>query len=331
MRVRLLREAGGLGDVLRAFSVATSIKNRHSGAEVWFYVLKDYAWHAKLCPAIDVVVPVDREERRDRDALPNATVHAYLKSNVAFDATVDLYCPAWKYERSNPKDVVFDRSTVFCREASSKIGIDLQPCVARMLRPEQSYERALTWLATHGLHAKFNRSRPLVGLQLRGTHPVRRLLDPRAGEVIEELKARDVDIVLFDMNVQPTRDMAERHGVHEATHLNNALLYGLVGEMDHMLTVDSGLYHLAAVLNTPATAVVGCTGGEYLSRSYPLASHVEPGEAEFEGLECDRPCYFTTCWRQRNTCKREGCIAMMRIGAKRIVDRVLESLAVVER
>ena len=98
-----------------------------------------------------------------------------------------------------------------------------------------------------------------------------------------------------------------------------------------MLTVDSGLYHLAAVLHTPAVAVCGCTGGEYLSRSYPLGEHIAPTLEQHEGLECDRPCYFTSCWRQRNTCKTEGCIAMHRIGTQQIVDRVFEAVSVLER
>ena len=136
MRVRLLREAGGLGDVVRCLGVARSIRKAAPGAEVWFFVLSGYAGIARMAPDVARVIEVSSSLRRKRDELPDPARRAYLRSGVCFDATVDMYCPAYRHERETQGAVTLDRIDIWTREAARVTGLDLAPALAWRARIE---------------------------------------------------------------------------------------------------------------------------------------------------------------------------------------------------
>lgn len=78
MRFVLLREAGGLGDVVRTLPVARGLKRRYPGARVEYVALAGYEGLVKLSPDVDAVHAVSERERRGRDEKPDPAAHERL-------------------------------------------------------------------------------------------------------------------------------------------------------------------------------------------------------------------------------------------------------------
>ena len=122
MRFVLLREAGGLGDVVRTLPVARGLKERYPDARVEYVVLAGYEGLVRLSPDVDVVHAVSERERRGRDERPDPARHAYLQrfvtgEHAARTRFIDLYCPAYRHEVETEGAVTLDRVELFCRAA----------------------------------------------------------------------------------------------------------------------------------------------------------------------------------------------------------------------
>ncbi len=78
-RFVILREAGGIGDVVRTFPVARGLKEMHPGARVDYCCLAGYEGLVRLSPDVDRVFTVTERERRPRDATPDPARFPYLR------------------------------------------------------------------------------------------------------------------------------------------------------------------------------------------------------------------------------------------------------------
>ncbi len=156
MRFILLREAGGIGDVVRTFSSARGLKERFPGARVEYVALAGYDALAELSPDIDRVHRVSERERRARDEPPDPARRAYL-ARIAGDGPsagtfppdtadpaniraetqfIDLYCPAYRHEVETEGAVTLDRVELFCRAAEATLNRDAPAFAAtERLRP----------------------------------------------------------------------------------------------------------------------------------------------------------------------------------------------------
>jgi len=119
MNVRILREAGGIGDILCTLPVARAVKEKWPDAKVWYFGLRDYREVQEHCPDVDVLVPVECQGRRERDTAPDPKLHSYLAAPglPAFDVTIDLWCPAARYEREKSDRLDRNRIESFCAAA----------------------------------------------------------------------------------------------------------------------------------------------------------------------------------------------------------------------
>lgn len=323
MRIRLLREAGGMGDVVRCLGVARSIKHVEPSAEIGFYTLPGYRPLVDLCPDISFTKVVQFGERRARDSQPNPAVHRYLRGAGVWDATVDLYCPAFRYERDVKGLVEKDRFECWTESAVETTGLDLTPALPWLVLPEYTRGWAAGWLEARGLG---HRRRPVVGIQPLSIAPSRCWTDEGWQGVVQALHGAGVDVVLFHSKRPEGARLGDLLGVPMALGHPLDRLAALVAACDLMVGIDSGLYHLAAAVRTPAVGIFALTNGDLLRRWYPSHSPVSAGPAEREGLLCDRPCYnFRELGYRKDPC-RAGCAAIQRIPAARVAEEVFRRL-----
>lgn len=340
MRVRLLREAGGLGDVVRCLGVARAVKKALKGrgepCDLWFYTLHAYVPLAELAPDVDRVVGLSRLERRGRDELPDPRRHAYLRAGRPFDCTVDLFCPPFRYERQVRGDVKLDRLECWTAWTGEKLGIPLAPTLARLALPEYVKGRAAGWLEQLGLARWQRGSRPLVALQPLSAGRQRCMTWRQTREVVAALKAAGCGLI-FCHTRRPPGDWAgdldlagalRELDLPAALGLDIPLLLALIRECDLVVSGDSGLFHLAAVMETPAVAVFGLTSGAVMRKHYPRHVAIEATGEERRGFPCaalGRACYSFGPATRAPGCRTWGCCAA-RIPAARIAATALSML-----
>lgn len=278
-RVRLLREAGGLGDIVRCLTVARGYKERYGadGVFISFWTLPHYASLVRLSPDLDELHLVPFLQRRPRDAFPDPKVYSYLRlrpGETPWDETVDLYCPAWTYERDVQGDVQRERTELWCAAAGVK---------PRIYRPELPVPAAATafvdgWLFAHGLR----RGAYLVVAPFSAS-PIRSWPAAHAAALSEDLLKLGLPLVIADDRPQRIQALG---GVH-AIGLPFAALMSLLSGARLTVTVDSGPLHLCGALGTPTLALFGMTSGPVICRHYPSVSPLSGAPAD----SCSPPCY----------------------------------------
>ncbi|MHC4251049.1 MAG: glycosyltransferase family 9 protein, partial [Planctomycetota bacterium] len=223
MRIRLLREAGGLGDVVRCLGVARSIRKCTHDAELWFYTLAGYGSWARLCPDVAKVVEVGMSARRRRDELPDPAKREYLRRHGAcFDATVDMYCPAWRHEVETQGNVMKDRIDIWTEAAARVAGLDLKAELAWLSVPDLARGRAEGRLEAVGVARKgtVERRRPLVGVQALSCGKQRSLSREQVFACVEELKSAGADVIFIHSRQKPVAEWGRELGCAWATGLD---------------------------------------------------------------------------------------------------------------
>ncbi len=323
MRLVLLREAGGLGDVVRTFPVARGIRERFPGARVDYVCLAGYEQLVALSPDIGSCVSVSRDDRRSRDETPDPARRSYLARLGHVDRFVDLFCPAYRHEVETSGAVTVDRVELFCRAAG------VEPSTPRLVVPENARERARRELRR--AFGKSDRERhALVGLAPYATHATRSWLGRgRLIDLARALASLGYRLVMFHSwkCPRPGRDeaLASEVGAFPALKLRWPALAAFAAECDLMISVDTGLFHLAGAVGTPTVGLFGSTSGEIMCRPYPtheflMTSDAPPG--------CNPPCYGR---RSRGysseVCGRVGCELLWRLSVEEIADRASARLA----
>lgn len=326
MRIRLLREAGGVGDVLCALGCATAIKRARPDAYVGFYTLDCYKDLVALCPDVDLSVSVAYATRRDRDQLPDPRRHRYLRDG-RWSATVDLFCPGWKHEWATQGDVVKGRPELFCETAAGTTGLDLQPTPPRIALTD--YERGVGegWLRGSGLRLE----RPIVALQPQANLRARQWPEARWAETVELLRQQipGVQFICFGTRIE-ARDLAVGLKTVPAIFLPYPLAAAVLARCAVLVGVDSGFYHLAAALSVSAVGIFGVTGGASTSAVYPKSVYLEAGDMERvkAGCACVRHCYNMMSAGKQSRCNTDPCPAMAEILPELVANYTLSRLAV---
>lgn len=319
MRVRFVRQVGHLGDMIRCFSAARAIKTACPDAEVWFYLSERCAEEASWCPHIDRVVVLDGKLPHVRHKITNPDELPFLRSAVKFDATVNLLGLAHSYVKRVAPRVQLDQIEIFTAAAEEATGLPLVPVAPVLTVNDHAIRAAEDWLAQKG----FSHGRPLVALQPHGAKALCRF-SPDQFEALVRGLADHVSLVVLGFS--PELKRAANMGALVGVRIPKTVLLGLMKLCDLVFGVDSGLFHMAGAVSTPALVVLGATGGGDLGRHYPLASWIEAGQSEREGLSCSGPCYCYAYRKQLAICKKSFCQAMIRIPPDRIISVVLERL-----
>ncbi len=316
MRHLILREAGGMGDVIRTFPVARALKDRDPAARVEYVCLAGYERLVWLFGCVDAVHVVTERERRGRDERPDPARHPYLKSLGAFEPgtnVIDLYCPAYRHEAETGGAVTLDRVELFCRAARvepSPPSIDLP--IEDIARARERFARALG-------------RRPVVGLAPYATHAARSWLGrARLRELGRLLRGASLGLVMFHSwkCPRPGRDEGgpADAGALPALRLKWREFACAVAACDVMIAVDTGPLHLAGALGVPTIGLFGCTSGEVVCRPYPTHSWFTSPELP---TGCRAPCYGRPSrGYASDVCGRAGCEALRRISPRDVVDRL---------
>jgi hypothetical protein len=298
MRVRLLREVSGIGDAVRCSAVATAIRKAHPKVLVDFVGIAPYASYVTMCPDIHRSIRVGKGARsRDQDW---TTVY----SKGIYSHTVDLYCPAFKYERENWPDITKDRVEVWTDAASEALEERLEPCkpvIEMTLRAKRAGKAVL--YRNHVL-PKGERKKPFIGLCLGSHEGLRRLTSKQAVQIPRLLKAADCEVF----------------GITEG--FTTEQLWGIIYQLDLLITTDTGPLHMAGVLDIPTLCVASTAEGGLLTKWYDSVQYINP---PFGPETCSGHCYYVGQHEIHRECRqKKRCAAMANIAPELIARVALE-------
>ena len=297
MRIAVLREAGGLGDVVSTLGAVRGLLEEHPSAGVDYYGLGHYL---PLVRGIERVrtVEVGIEERAPRDAR-DLRKKPYVLRRGRYDLVVHLFCPGFRREKAEVANggVETSRAAAFCEEAGVKFN---RPFVA-LSREERA--RARGWLESRGVG-----KRPVFGMQPFSTDARRNWLPESWMEVARAVERLGFDLVVFHSSLaasekKRTVAVTEFPGV-KVVAVELRLLASLVACCDYFLGGDSGLLHLSGAVGVPGFFLFGPTACAPTVAPYPL-------HAGIDGEGCPRPCYGMP---SGGFC-REACAVCRRIDA----------------
>ena len=312
-RVALAREAGGLGDVIRA-TVPGRAWHR-AGYAVDLYVLDAYAGLARMATGVDRVYAVSGAERRRRSERPDPRRHRYFRrGGYRYHFIADLYCPAFRHEMDTGGTPIRDRIECFCDAAR----VDPPVKTPELRVPRAARDWAAGWLAAHGIERA---RRPVVVFQPYSTSRWRDW--PPEGW-------RDLGRELLRLGARVVSVHSHRGGMDAmpgpiAAGLEWDRLAGLVASADVVIGPDSGLFHLAAAAGTHAVGLFGPTGGRLISKHYPLSDVVTAGDCA--GMRCHPPCHVSPERGFGWSCRGRRCGCMERIEPRVVLERTLRMLA----
>ena len=314
MNIRILREAGGIGDVVCTFPVARAAKERRPEAKLYYFGLEDYRDLVEHCPDVDVFVPVPAKGRRPRDRKPDAALYPYLAGDglPRFDVTVDCWCPAFRYERARGPDVSQSRIESFC-DAN-----DLKPsdyCPHYVVTDEEK-AWAKGWVEAQGFDRK-----PIVGLQPFSTNNRRDWPLANWIALAQALFKQGAVVLVFHSFFGKVRDVPGR----KVTGLPLWKVAAILTECDCVVTPDSGLFHLAAAVETPALGLFGSTSAEQTAKHYPLHKTIWPKDEPRE-KECRTPCYCFEWCGCDEACAENGCEILSKITVPDVLEAVTPML-----
>jgi len=290
-RVAILREAGGLGDVTQCLAVARA--HKAAGDEVTFFCHRGYADYVHRSPDVDRVIPVPPARRRPRDTAPDPDRWPYLACGGPYDEFVDLWCPAFRYERTCPGEVNRDRLALFMHEASvPRAGLG-------RIRLSPGERAAVEGLLAGKLGWGW---RPFILLVPWSRGAARNWLAPRWRKLANALGSRGhATLTLADREGQRGRTGGAEFGDPGAPFW---ALWGLVARARLVVSVDTGPLHLAGALGVPCLGLFGCTAGRNVCRPYPTHRWIQARGCA--------PCYYVPGRGRRPEC-RDGCAAMRTI------------------
>jgi len=265
---------------------------------------------------IDLAYPKNRQERMTLRVLRDVPYLAPFLDG--WDELVDLFCPAFAIE-ARAIQTEFDRMELYCMEAGVHDFSDLTP--------EWVVEDRYRSQALKLLRQRFpNHDQPLAVIAPRGMDSVRTLKEPLLVPLVKALRRRGFCLSYLD--AQPFA-LLDQLKVPRITSQDWLLLGAFIQMADVMISCDTGAYHVAGAVGSPAVVLAGNQNPDILTRHYP--THV--GVASLEYLEghneevpwCSPPCTYNRRlgWDpQRCREKRGGCFFLDCIRVSRVLDAI---------
>jgi len=317
VNVRVVREAGGIGDIVRLLPVLRGLRERYPSARIWLFAPAPY--RALLRGAYDEFRPTPWHGRRPRDKPLDERRWRYLDAGVRFDLSIDLYCPAFRHEQRQRGNVWLDRIDLMCRaadvEPSSKLPqINLDPADLDAAR------RYLSDLSDRSDPS----DRPLVALQPFSTDPARNWPVERWIRLADSLEKESCRVLVFDGCEGRTRAFRQ----HRVLGRPLGLVAALIAECDLVVGPDSGLLHVAAGVGTAGVGLFASQSPGVTYRYYPRHTYVYPA---WDGQRhCRWPCHWA---RPARCCRRalqgagKTCPMLARITVPDVLCAVRQRLA----
>ena len=325
MTVRIVREAGGIGDVVRIFPALRALHRSNPSDDIYLYAPPEFRDLYEHAGVPFLFVPTPMGGRRPRGAPLDESRWPCLAppAGVKFDRSIDLYCPAFDYEATQGREVEKDRIQVFCEAAG------VWPCDAlpRYFVRDEEDRDARRWLAQVFRKAAPG---PLVGLQPFSTDRARDWPEKYWVCLANGLEDAGCRVVVIDGCVGRTR----RFGRPRCVGKSIAFSAAVIAACDVMITPDSGLFHMAAAVDTRALGLFASQPGDVIARHYPLACVLTPEARRLPGV-FDRCSWPTPCvWRRPPECSRaqlaaagRTCAALASVEPPRVLSAALALLS----
>ncbi len=298
-RVTLVREAGGIGDILCCGAAAKALKDEHPNWCIELAVPTDFLGVAIRLEGVSRVhalglVSELSPVRRRRDAPMDPTLYPYLRNIPDLDNTrlVSLFCPGFGYESSCSGPLQYNRAQLFAIAAGAKDVTWARPVWSGVTPAERSDD-------ADGEPPHWGV--PVIALQPRATCPCRSLPHDLLVELLDRLSVF-ADVYYVDC-IQPPVPLPDR-----VTHVSGWSIpevAKLIRHCDIVVTVDSMLLHLAAAQDILTLGIFGPTDGENTVRTYPFATALET-----QALQAKEPCNYNREKGWDRSCRDTGCRRM---------------------
>jgi hypothetical protein len=320
LRIQVLGEGGGIGDLLRRLNVVCSIKTALPAAKVWLFVQDKLIEWAQLSRTADTLAVVASQSRRGINQLPDPAKYPYLNTGAPFDATVDLYDPACAYEYAATGHITQGREEIWRAAATAVLGCPLTPQLDQLfIMPPAGVLAASQLRVRLGCQPSF-----LVGIHPLSYWRSRCVCFEQVCELVKALQAMGAQCMLFHHEADPVAAWAKELNTVSIIGEKPTMLAALLRLCDVMIATDSSLFHLAGMLGVPTIGMFAQTDGELMSQEYKSCQWVTAGLAEREGLGCQFPCYWRTAYGFNHPVCERGCRALHRISPKVVVDTAIK-------
>jgi hypothetical protein len=315
----VLRDRGGIGDVVRIFAVLDALAER---GPVTFCTDAVYARLCLLCPSVaDGRVEVLLRETVGRSpALPARTWGA-IEDHPAgeegrFPAdhpVIDLFCPALRHEIATAGVPRMDRLECWAREARVW---PLPPGSVRIRIPDEVQEQAEAWASSL--------PRPLIAVSPESNASIRTWRNGLAGGrrvgmvgdlLVRMIRRRWMPVVFAGDHT----GLPAQHSIARDICLQAARL----ARCDLFIGPDSGMIHIAAALGVPTVGIFGPTLASkvmlpYVNRQINLTGVWGPSVRRTYG--CERPCYGLPSGGFSRRCGGGRCHVMEQVREESVVD-----------
>ena len=308
MRVRFLRESGGLGDSLMVLAAAQQFRDENPDAHIELWTFGRYAQvfegqeTMSGLPVFDKVHPLVTG-RRPANAPLDAKRWPYLAEE--FDVTFDLWGHEYREEVGARWPLRENRIDSHTRL------VGVSPRAPHFMVQRDEYEAAAAALEKV--------PKPLVWIAPRTLGPYRTWPDELWDEVARELMADGVGVIVGSQGGRPKVRAHAHVGLTSIPRLA-AYLY----LCDAVLCGDTGDLHMAAAVRTKSVGVFGPASGRLTCRHYPLASWAQGPSTP----HCQAPCYMRRerGWN-RNRCWTNGCASLRELLPRHVVQLARSALA----
>jgi hypothetical protein len=247
-------------------------------------------------------------------------MYPYLDIGAPFDATIDLFDPSDTYETATLGRMTQGRPDIWRATATSVLGCMLTP-----QRSKLSVDPRVAALTAVQLRARLGRQLSfLVGIHPRSYWRWRSINFEQVRDIVKALQRLGAQCVLFHHVADPVEAWAKDLAATAVIGEKPAVITEMVRLCDAMVTVDSGFFHLAGVLDVPAVGMFAQTDGDVTSREYSSCRGITAGATERAGLHCQFPCYRREAYGCNWSVCERGCRALYRISPKTVVDAVIK-------
>lgn len=254
MYARFIREAGGLGDVVRIIAIGQGLKEKYKDVRVHYFgpsYLRDLI--APRTNAIDIYFSFDCSIR-PRDSTIDENVFPHLNVGIKYDISLDGWCPPYLHEPNTNGVCCQDRTELWCR-------IGGLPFTRPRLIPTQQDEKI------RDNYQK--RYKKIIGIQPGATCRSREWPYHYWNELVTRLIKKGIHVILFDVCYR-WQDEIKNDKMELSINKSWPETVGKLLACDLVITPDSGFYHLAGALQIPSLGIFGCTSGLVISRPWQL-------------------------------------------------------------
>lgn len=208
-----------------------------------------------------------------------------------FSRVFNMFCPAGDYEGKSRMRPVKGRIRNFCEAA--EVEPAMPPIKDRIGPPIR-------------VNGELNIE---IGIQPMSENPSKDLTMAQLGALVAHLQRRGARCHVFH-----DRPLS---GLRCEFHIKRPLeeVARRIRGLDVMIAVDSGLLHLAAVLDVPTVGIFGPTNGPITCEFYPAVSIIQASQPV--GIECFTPCYYNqdpngyVCRKRQGYCMKEFDVAVI--------------------